>query len=76
MVKLRGVIRKPSDVNEWPFWTGAVTRLDGTKITVNVGKIHTIPSSTTGTAPQDIIMVDHKTAINIKWIHEMEFVYD
>ena len=37
MVKLIGVIRKPSDVNEWPFWTGAVTRLDGTKITVNVG---------------------------------------
>ncbi len=76
MVSLVGVIRKPLDVNEWPFWTGMVTRLDGTKVTVNVGKIHTIPSSTTRTAPQDIIMVNEKTAINIKWIHEMEFVYD
>lgn len=76
MVKLVGVIRKPLDVNEWPFWAGKVTGLDGTRIAVNVGNIHTIPSSTTGTVPQDILMIDGRTAINIKWIHEMEFVYD
>lgn len=76
MVSLVGVIRKPLDVNEWPFWTDSMSSLDGSSLVVNVGKIHTIPSSTTGTKPQDIVMVDCKTAINIKWIHEMEFVYD
>ena len=77
MVKLVGVIRKPSEVGEWPFWMDYMNHLDGKRVDVPIGKTYTYPKENTGLdKPQNVMFIDDKTAINIMWIHEMEFVYD
>lgn len=77
MVKLVGVIRKPSDVGEWPFWKAVMDPLDGERIVVGIGKItEHYPGNTGLGEPQRVLFLPNGVAINIMWIHEMEFVYD
>lgn len=77
MVNLVGVIRKPSDVNEWPFWKEVMDHLNGQYIVVEIGKIaEHYPGNTGLGEPQRILFHPNGPAINIMWIHEMGFVYD
>lgn len=77
MVKLVGVIRKPSDVGEWPFWKEVMDHLDGEHVVVEIGKVtEHYPGNTGLGEPQRILFLPNGVAINIMWIHEMEFVHD
>lgn len=77
MVKLVGVIRKPSDVREWPFWKEYMNHLDGERVVVELGNVKQhYPGNTWLEQEQSILFLADGSAINIMWIHEMEFVYD
>lgn len=77
MVKITGVIRKPTDVGEWPYWCESMDCLDGSVTEFDIGAIKIYTKISTGVdKEQQVVFLPWGVAINIMWIHEMEFMYD
>ena len=77
MVKIAGVIRKPTDVGEWPYWIEKMDCLDGSVVEFDFSSIKIYTKISTGMdKEQQVVFPTCGIAINIMWIHEMEFMHD
>lgn len=76
MVRITGVIRKPTDVGEWPYWIERMDFLDGSAVEFDLVEMKTYTKICTGVdKEQQVVFLPCGVAINIVWIHEMEFMY-
>ena len=76
MVRITGVIRKPTDVGEWPYWIERMDFLDGSAVEFNLVEMKTYTKICTGVdKEQQVVFLPCGVAINIMWVHEMEFMY-
>ena len=77
MVRIIGVIRKPTDVGEWPYWREGMDCFSGSVVEFDFGSIKTYTKIYTGMdKEQQVVFLPWGVAINIMWIHEMEFMDD
>lgn len=77
MVRITGVIRKPTDVGEWPYWIENMDCLNGSPVEFCLAEIKTYTKACTGVdKEQQVVFLPWGVAINIMWIHEMGFMDD
>lgn len=77
MVKITGVIRKPTDVGEWPYWREGMDCFDGSVVEFDFAAVKIYTKISTGMdKEQQVVFLPCGIATNIRWIHEMEFMCD